>query len=168
MRLAVAGRPLGKTDGEGAGVVARDGRMKQIAQLLRIARRRQGQPGHGAQERQVEDPMMRRAIIPRDPSPVQHERDRQLVQADVHHHLVEGTLQEGRVDDHDRAQARHGKAGRKGHRVLLRDPDVVEPVGKAFGEGAQPSAAPHCRGDRNQARLLLGLAQERLAEHIRV
>ena len=95
MRLAIAGRALGKTDREGAGSVARDGRMKQIAQLLRIARRRQGQPRHGAQERQVEDSVMRRAIVPRDASPVQHERHRQLMQADVHHHLVEGALQEG-------------------------------------------------------------------------
>ena len=82
--------------------------MKQIAQLLRIARRRQGQPRHGAEERQVEDSMMRRAIIPRDPGPIQHEGYRQLVQADIHHHLVEGALQEGRIDDDDRAQACHG------------------------------------------------------------
>src|SRR5205814_2647140 len=120
-----------------------------------------------AQERQVEDSVMRRAIVPRDASPVQYERHRQLMQADVHHHLVEGALQEGRIDDHDRTQARHGKAGRKGHRVLFRDPDVVEPVGKAFGEGAQPGAAAHRRGDRNQARLSLGLAQQCLAEDVR-
>ena len=101
--------------------------------------------------------MVRRAIVARDPRPVENEGDRQLVQADIHHYLIERALEEGRVDRDHRPQPGHGEPGREGDPMLLRNPDVVEAIGEAFRKGTKPGAAPHGRGDRDQPRLALGL-----------
>ena len=44
---------------------------------------------------------------PGHPGPVEHERDAAAVQGDVHQQLVEGAVQEGRVDGHHRVQPGH-------------------------------------------------------------
>ena len=44
--------------------------------------------------------------------------------------LVVGTLQEGRVDRHDRLAALQRQAGREQHRLLLGDADIEVAVGQ--------------------------------------
>ncbi len=65
------------------------------------------------------------------------------MQRDVHHHLVEGAVHEGRVDRHDRMQPAEGESGRRGDRVLLGDADVIHPVGEALCERQQARRAEH-------------------------
>ena len=67
--------------------------------------------------------------------------DRQLVQRHVHEHLIEGPVQEGRVDRHDRPQPTHRQAGGGGNGVLLGDPDIEDAFGPALGEGASPTGS---------------------------
>src|SRR3712207_6953884 len=47
------------------------------------------------------------------------------VQRDVHEQLVEGPVEEGRVDRDHRVQPAHRQARGRGQRVLLGDADVV-------------------------------------------
>ena len=54
--------------------------------------------------------------------------DRLVVLADVVDGLVEGALEERRVERHDRAHAAQRQAGRERDRVLLGDPDVEDAV----------------------------------------
>jgi hypothetical protein len=88
-----------------------------------------------------------RAVVAGDPGPVEHERDGQAVQRDVHERLVEGAVQEGRVQADDRVHAAHGEARGAGDGVLLGDADVVGAVGVRLAEGEQPHRLQHGGGD---------------------
>ena len=90
------------------------------------------------------------------------------MQADIHHHLVEGALKEGRVDSQHRSHSGHRQAGRECDGVLLGDADVEEAVGETFGERSQAGTAAHGRGDGDQARLAFRLLDQRLAKDVRV
>lgn len=83
------------------------------------------------------------AVVSGDPGPVQHQGDRQLVQRHVHHDLIEGPVEEGRIDRHHRVHAAHRQPGRRGHRVLLGDADVEEPVGELLTEFGEPGRTGH-------------------------
>ena len=73
------------------------------------------------------------------------EQHRQVVLADVVDDLVEGPLEERRVDRDDRAPAAHGEAGREGDRVLLGDADVDEAVRELGLELVQARCRSACR-----------------------
>ena len=72
-------------------------------------------------------------------------------------------LEEGRVDGAERLDALDGEAGGEGHRVLLRNPDVIRPLGEAFAEAVDAGAARHCGGDRHN-RAVVGDVDERVGE----
>ena len=52
------------------------------------------------------------------------------MQGDVHQHLVEGAVDEGRVERDDGVQSAEREAGRRGHGVLFGDADVETRSGK--------------------------------------
>ena len=168
LRLGLFSRAFGEADRERSGAFARDGGMQQVAQFLRVAGGGQGQAGHRPQEGQVEDAVVRRAIVARDPRPVENEGDRQLMQADIHHDLIERALEEGGVDRDHRPQPGHGEPGGEGDPVLLRNPDVVEAIRETFRKGTKPGTAPHGGGDRDQPRLALGLFDQGLSKDVGV
>ena len=87
-------------------------------------------PGHDLQDRQVPDAVVARAVGAGDAGPVEHERDAGLVQGDIHQHLVEGAVDERRVDRDDRVQPAEREAGRRRRGVLLGDAHVEHAVGK--------------------------------------
>ena len=76
-------------------------------------------------------PLWLGAVRAGDARAVQHQRDRLLVQRHVHQQLVEGAVEEGRVDRDHRVHAAHRQAGGGGHRVLLGDADVEPALGVA-------------------------------------
>ena len=80
---------------------------------------------------------MRRAVRSDQAGTIDCEGDRQALQTDIVHQLVEGALQESGVDGDHRAQSASGKTGGEGHRVLLGDADIVVTIGKTLGEGAE-------------------------------
>ena len=65
---------------------------------------------------------------PTRPGAVDAEEHRRVVLAHVVDDLVEGALEERRVQRDDRPHAAQREARRERHRVLLRDADVDEPV----------------------------------------
>ena len=81
--------------------------------------------GQRAEVGDVEDAVVGRAVVADEPGAVHREDDVQLLQADVVDDLVEGALQEGRVDRADRLGALEREAGGEQDRVLLGDADVV-------------------------------------------
>ena len=83
------------------------------------------------------------------------------VQRHVEQQLVEGPVEEGRVDRDDRVQAAHRQAGRGGDRVLLGDADVEAAVGEGVGEPVQSGRVDHRRGDRHDP-LVVGAEPDQL------
>src|SRR5829696_742238 len=116
---------LGEADRERPAGVG-DRRGQGTAQLGAVAGRGDDQVGDLPQPADVVDAVVGGAVLAGDAGAVEHEDDRQPVQGDVHHHLVEGPLQEGRVDGADRPQPLEGHAGGHGHPDLLGDADVED------------------------------------------
>jgi hypothetical protein len=148
------------------GTVVDANRLAQLlAQRVGIARRRDADARHRAKDRQVPHAVVAGAVRTGDAGPVEHQGDREPVQRDVHQHLVEGPVEECRVDRHDRVQPGHRHAGGGGHRMLLGDADVEAPVGVRLGERAETGGAQHRRRDRHDVRPLVADARELVGEH---
>src|SRR5438552_14565315 len=81
---------------------------------------------------------MRSSVVTDDPSAVYREHDRQPLDCDVVHDLVESTLKEGGVHRDDRHDALRRKAGGEGHGVLLADADVEEAIGNSLKSPCRP------------------------------
>ena len=145
--------------------------LQRLAQLLAqpgaVARRGHPDAGNDVEDRQIPHAVVAGAVVAGDPGPVEHHGDRQLVQGDVHHDLVERAVEERRIDRHHRVQPAHRQPGRRGHRVLLGDPDVEQPIREAFPERRQTGRAGHRRGDRHDVAALGGIRDQRLGEHRR-
>ena len=91
-------------------------------------------PGTTPSSGEIPHAVVARPVLAGDAGAVEDERDRQPVQRDVEQHLVEGPVEEGRVDRDDRVQAAGGEPGRRRHRVLLGDPHVEEALREAAAE----------------------------------
>ena len=89
-------------------------------------------------------------VIPGHAGPVDTEQHRKPVKADVEVGLVDGPGEKGRVDGDDWAQATHGHASCRGHRVLFGDPDVEAAVRESFAEGEQTGRVGHGRRDGDE------------------
>ena len=84
------------------------------------------------------------AVLADEPGPVDREQDRLVVLADVVDGLVEGALEERRVDGDDRAHPAHREAGGEGDGVLLGDADVEEPLRERGLERREAGARSAC------------------------
>ena len=140
--------PLGEADGGGP-VVDVDRLGEFLGESGAIPGGGDPHPGHHAEDREIPHAVVAGAIGAGDARAVQHHRDRQLVQRYVHHDLVEGAVEERRVDGDDRVHTAHRQAGRGGHRMLLGDPHVEEPIGVLGPERIEAGGAWHRRGDRH-------------------
>ena len=99
---------------------------QQRAQLLLVAGRGDDEVRQLALGRQGEHALVARPVLAHEPGPVDGQEHGLVVLAHVVDGLVEGSLQERRIQGDDRAQAAHREAGRERHGVLLGDPDVEE------------------------------------------
>ena len=136
----------------GRRVVDLDGLVEELAQPGHVARRGQPQARHDLEDRHVPHAVVAGAVVAGHPGAVEHERDAALVQRDVHQHLVEGPVEEGRVDGEDGVQAAHRQAGSGGRGVLLGDADVEGALGEPLGERVEPDRVHHRGGDRHDVR----------------
>ena len=131
-----------------------EGRAQQSAQLLLVARRRQDEVGQLAQRREREHALVARAVLAHEAGPVDADDDRHVVLADVVDDLVEGALQEGRVERHEGPLAGDGQPGGQGHGVLLGDADVEDALRVALAEGGHAGAGGHAGRDGHDAVVL--------------
>ena len=164
--LDVGGRgALGEPD-HGRRVGDLDGLVEQLAQAGRVARRGEPQPGHDLEDGHVPHAVVAGAVVAGDAGPVEHERDAAPVQGDVHQHLVEGPVEERRVQRHHRVQPGHGQAGGRRHGVLLGDADVERAVGELGLEVVQPDRMHHRRGDRDHVGPPVAEVHHLVGEHV--
>ena len=75
-----------------------DGLAQLLAQPGLVARGGDPDARHDAEDGEIPHPVVRRAVLAGDAGAVEHEGDRQPVQRDVEQHLVEGAVEEGRVE----------------------------------------------------------------------
>ena len=94
-------------------------------------------------------PLCDGAVVAGDARPVEHERDGLAVQRHVHQQLVEGPVEERRVDGDHGVQTRVGQPRGRGERVLLGDADVDAPLRERLGERREPGGPEHRRRDRD-------------------
>ena len=99
------------------------------------------------------------------PGAVEHERDAGLVQRDVHEHLVEGAVEERRVDGDHGVQAAERHAGRRRRGVLLGDADVEDARGELGGERREPDRLEHRGRDRDDVRAATADPHDLVGEH---
>ena len=107
-------------------VVDRHGLRQLLPKPGGVARRGETDVGHDLQQREVPHAVVARPVGSGDAGPVEHEGDARAMEGDIHHHLVEGAVDERRVDRHDRMQPAEREAGRAGDGVLLGDADVED------------------------------------------
>jgi hypothetical protein len=121
-----------------------------------------------AQVGQIEDPLVRLAVVADQPGTVEREDDRQILDADVVGDLIECALQERRVDRRHRAHPAAREARREGDRVLLGNPHVEEALGIGFLELVEARAGRHRRRDPDDPLIAVRLRDQRLREDILV
>ena len=100
-----------------------------------------------------------------DTSAVEHERHSGFVKRDIHQHLVESTVDEGRVQRDHRMQPAERHPRRRRHRVLLGDTDVEYPARILLGETMQPGRAQHRGGDSDDLRVGIRDLDDLVGEH---
>ena len=117
------------------------------AQLLLIPGRGDDEVRELALGGQREHALVARAVLADEPGAVDGDQHRLVVLADVVDRLVEGSLQEGRIDGHDGSQAAHREPGGERQGVLLGDADVEEPLRELGLELGEAGAGRHAGGD---------------------
>ena len=70
--------------------------------------------------------------------------------------LVVRALEKRRIHGHDGPHAIDSQAGCKGHRMLLGNPHVVQPIRKFFFESIETGTFAHCGRNRDDPRILSG------------
>ena len=147
--MSVGRRALGEAH-DGRGVVDLDGLVEQLAQPGAVAGRGEPQAGHDLEDRHVPHAVVAGAVVAGDAGAVEHERDAAPVQRDVHQHLVEGPVEEGRVDRDDRVQAAHRQARRREVAACCSAmPTSKVRSGNRCGELVEADRVHHRRGDRD-------------------
>ena len=141
---------------------------QQRAQLLLVLRRCDDQVRELALGGDREHALVRRAVLADEPGPVDRDQHRLVVLAHVVDGLVEGALEERRVQRDDRAHPAHRETGRERHGVLLGDPDVEHPLGEDLGELGHPGAGRHPGGDPDDPPVVTRDLDQLGGEHRRV
>ena len=90
----------------------------------------------------------------------------QILKAYIMNDLVIRPLEERRIHREDRNAAAHGKACRKGHRMLLRDAHVKKAVWEAVPEPFQACPVRHGSRDRDHVRDTVRKLAHHRAEHV--
>ena len=125
-------------------------------------------PGTLASSRQVVHAVVAGAVRPGDPGAIDAEDHWQAVQRDVEDDLIPRSIEERRVDRHDRPHSAHRHACCCRDGVLFGDANVEEAVGKALLERDQPGRPGHRRGDRHDAVVRLSELDDRLGKGLGV
>ena len=112
--------------------------------------------------------LMGRAISTDDSCPIEHERDRQVLNAHIVDHLIKCPLQKSAVDRNDRPEPITGHACSKGDGVLFCDPDVDILVWNSFLKQIEASAGCHRCSNAHHLGILFADFHECLSENLAV
>ena len=92
---------------------------------------------HVAQVADIEEAVVRRAVVAAEAGAIHAERDVQVLQRDVVDDHVVSALHEGRVNRQERLQSLRGEPAGEERRMFLRDPDIEVAV-RIFAENNSP------------------------------
>ena len=112
-------------------------------QLIFIGRGHEHHVWNVPQVREIENTVVRGAVLTHHTSPVHDKGDWQVLQTYIVDHLVVGPLQEGAVNGRHRLETLQCQPGREGHCVLLADSHVKKALRIESGELAQAGALGH-------------------------
>ena len=107
---------------------------------------------------------MRPPVGAGDTGAIEDDGDTGPMQRAVHEELVEGPVEEGRVDTHDRVQPGIREPRRHRQRVLLGNPDVENAIRESRGERLETHGDEHGRGDRDDVLPLGADLDDRIGE----
>ena len=124
--------------------------------------------GQAGQKGDIERTRMGGAIGADNTRAVDGKADRKILDRHVMHHLVESTLQEGRVDGRERLIAFRRKPRGEGHAVLFGDAHIEATIREGFRELVEPGARRHGRGDGDHLVVGLCFGDQSLGEHLGV
>ena len=129
--------------------VAVQGLVQQRDEVRLVLRLADRQVRKRPQHRQVVEPLVRDAVRPDDAGAVDAEDDRQPCDAHVVHHVVDGPLQERRVNRDDGTAPAGRKARRERHHVALRDAHVEKAVGESPRKAGEARPVRHAGRQRD-------------------
>ena len=136
-------------DGAGSGKL--QSCLHHVRQLVFILRRHQHHLGNAAQIADIEQAVMRGAVVAGEAGAVHAEQDGKLLQAHVVDDGIEGALQESGVDGADRTEAARRHAGGKDHRMLFGNADIEVTLGMVGAEEIEAGTVGHRSGDGDDA-----------------
>ncbi len=142
--------------------------MSMSAKFVFVFGRHEDDLGNAAQVGDVEEAVMRGAVVAGEAGAIHAEEDGQLLQADVVDDRIEGALEEGGVDGADGAIAARGHACGEDDRVLFGDADIEVALGMARAEEIEAGAVGHGGGDGDDARVFRGQIGQRVGEDLGV
>ena len=118
-------------DGDGAGMVVRH-RPEHVAEFVFVLRLHVDDSGNGAQVADVEEAVVRRAVVAGEAGAIHAKRDVEVLQRDVMDDHVVGALHEGGVDGEEGLHPSHGEAAGEERGMFLGDADVESSVRMAL------------------------------------
>ena len=139
------------------GTILRQRHLQHRLEFVRILRLQDREVRQATQHRDVEHAVVRTAIRAHAADMVDRKDDRQLQQAHVVHHLVDGPLEKRRIHGDDRPTAGLGETGGKRDEQAFANAHIEETLRKFLRKRRQPRAIAHRRRERAHARILPGL-----------
>ena len=112
--------------------------------------------GHVAQVADVEQAVVRRAVVAAEAAAIHAERDGQILHRHVVNDHVVGALHERGINRQERLQPLGGEAAGEERGVLLGDADIEVAVGMFRLEKTEARAAGHRAGDGDDFSVPLG------------
>ena len=125
--------------------IGRKRRVERIGKLRFVGGSENHHVRNGAQIGEIEDTVMRRAVLAHKTRTVEAEYDMQILKRDVHDQLVECSLHERGVDGDDRQHPAERETRGHPHRMTFSDPHIVEALRVGLGEAIQARAGGHRR-----------------------
>ena len=153
-------------DGGGAFVVG--DRPEHVGELGFVLRLHVDDAGDGSQVADVEEAVVRGAVVAGEAGAVHAKGDIEILQCDVVNDHVVGALHEGAVNRDEGLHALRGETAGEKCGVFLGDADIEEPVGVALRKMDEAGAGGHGSGDGGDLVIRVGKVGEFFTEEFRV
>ena len=116
----------------------------------------------------IEQAMVRRAVVAAQAGAIHAKRDIQVLQRDVMNDHVVGALHERRINGEEWFHSLRRESARKERCVFLGDPDIEIAIGMLRLEKSETGSARHRAGDRHDLLIRVRKFRERFADNFRI
>jgi hypothetical protein len=97
---------------------------------------------------------MRLAIVANDAAAVNGEDYRQILDAHIVNDLIEGPLEEARVNDNEGNEPLSSQPGSEGDGMLLTNADIEDALGKFASSNSKASSVEHSSGNGHYSAII--------------